>query len=70
MKKVLITGGTGFVGKALVPALRTEYEVEVANSHNMKSKFLIVEENMTTLFTWLLKQQLVVIVKIMVVNNF
>jgi len=38
MKRILITGGTGFVGKALVPALKTEYEVEVADSHNMKGK--------------------------------
>lgn len=38
MKRILITGGTGFVGKALVPALKAEHEVEVADSHNMKGK--------------------------------
>jgi len=38
MKKILITGGTGFVGKALVPILKLEYDVEVADSHNMKGK--------------------------------
>jgi len=38
MKRILITGGTGFVGKSLIPALKTEYEIEVADSYNMKGK--------------------------------
>jgi GDP-L-fucose synthase len=37
VKKILITGGTGYLGKAVCSSLKSEYDVTISSSENMKS---------------------------------
>ena len=44
MKKILITGGTGYLGKAVCSALKSEYDITTSSSKNMKSMLYDCQE--------------------------
>jgi len=44
MKKILITGGTGYLGKAVCSVLKSEYDITISSSKNMKSMLYDCQE--------------------------
>lgn len=44
MKKILITGGTGYLGKAVYSVLKSEYNITISSSKNMKSMLYDCQE--------------------------